>query len=107
MLNTALRWRVVPSGFLACLASVGKRPGIEGNPATRNAKHASTAPRRICARALLEIFLTLSNRGRREHRVRAAPAVSCATNAQKHAHEHTGQRRQSGIPCAMVLTLIS
>ena len=29
-------------------------------------------------------------RGRREYRVRAAPAVSCAKRAQKHAHEHTG-----------------
>src|SRR5476651_1136487 len=28
-------------------------------------------------------------RGRREYRVRAAPAVSCAKRAQKHAHEHT------------------
>jgi hypothetical protein len=27
--------------------------------------------------------------------------------AQEHAHEHTGQRRQSDIPCAMVLRLIS
>ncbi len=30
------------------------------------------------------------HRGRRESRVRAAPAVSCAKCAQKHAHEHTG-----------------
>jgi hypothetical protein len=29
-------------------------------------------------------------RGRRESRVRAAPAVSCAKDAQKNAHEHTG-----------------
>ena len=29
-------------------------------------------------------------RGRRESRVRAAPAVSCANDAQKNAHEHTG-----------------
>ena len=29
-------------------------------------------------------------RGRREYRVRAAPAVSCAKSAQKNAHEHTG-----------------
>src|SRR5512140_2078665 len=42
------------------------------------------------ARGLLENFLTLLIRGRREHRVRAAPAVSCAKRAQKHAHEHTG-----------------
>jgi hypothetical protein len=30
------------------------------------------------------------DRGRREDRVRAAPAVSCARNAQANAHEHTG-----------------
>jgi hypothetical protein len=30
------------------------------------------------------------NRGRRESRVRAAPAVSRAICAQEHAHEHTG-----------------
>jgi hypothetical protein len=29
-------------------------------------------------------------RGRRESRMRAAPAVSCATFTKKHAHEHTG-----------------
>src|ERR1700749_3276452 len=29
-------------------------------------------------------------RGRRENRVRAAPAVSCARDAQANAHEHTG-----------------
>jgi hypothetical protein len=29
-------------------------------------------------------------RGRREHRVHAAPAVSCAKHAQKNAHEQTG-----------------
>ena len=29
-------------------------------------------------------------RGRREDRVRAAPAVSCAKLHKKHAHEHTG-----------------
>jgi len=36
-----------------------------------------------------------SNRGRREDRVLAAPAVSRAICANKRAHEHTGQR---GIP---------
>ncbi len=45
-------------------------------------------------------------RGRRESRVRAAPAVSCA----KIAHgAHTSiqvQRRTSGFPCAMALRLI-
>jgi hypothetical protein len=33
---------------------------------------------------------TLSNRGRREDRVLAAPAVSRANCANKNAHEHTG-----------------
>jgi hypothetical protein len=39
-------------------------------------------------------------RGRREDRVLAAPAVSRAICANKNAHEHTGQREHSGLPCA-------
>ena len=35
-------------------------------------------------------FALSENRGRREDRVRAAPAVSCAICAKKTAHEHTG-----------------
>ena len=36
-------------------------------------------------------FIRPKNRGRREDRVRAAPAVSCANAyAKKNAHEHTG-----------------
>ena len=35
-------------------------------------------------------FLTLLIGGRREHRVRAAPAVSCAIVHKRNAHEHTG-----------------
>src|SRR5437762_1814791 len=50
---------------------------------------------------------SLENRGRRECRVRAAPAVSCAKNCTFGAHEHTGQRKHSDIPCAMALRLIS
>ncbi len=46
-------------------------------------------------------------RGRRECRMRAAPAVSCAMCTKKCAHEHTGQRRTSDIPCAMALRLIT
>src|SRR5437763_13426635 len=46
-------------------------------------------------------------RGRRECRVRAAPAVSCAKNCTVGAHEHTGERKHSDIPCAMALRLIS
>ncbi|MET3844984.1 hypothetical protein ABIE49_007062 [Bradyrhizobium sp. OAE829] len=46
-------------------------------------------------------------RGRRECRMRAAPAVSCAIVHKNAAHEHTGQRRTSDIPCAMALRLIA
>jgi hypothetical protein len=46
-------------------------------------------------------------RGRREDRVLAAPAVSRAICANKTAHEHTGQRKHSGLPCAMALRLTS
>src|SRR5438105_10736339 len=35
-------------------------------------------------------FTLLTQRGRREDRVRAAPAVSCANCTKKNAHEHTG-----------------
>jgi hypothetical protein len=48
-------------------------------------------------------FTPFENRGRREDRVRAAPAVSCA-NCAKNAHTSIQvQRRASGLPCAMVL----
>src|SRR5438046_7505147 len=47
------------------------------------------------------------NRGCRECRVRAAPAVSCAKSVHYGAHEHTGQRKHSDIPCAMALRLTS
>ena len=38
----------------------------------------------------LQKFFPLEHRGRREDRVRAAPAVSCANCTRKCAHEHTG-----------------
>ena len=47
------------------------------------------------------------SRGRREDRVLAAPTVSRAICAKENAHEHTGQREHSGLPCAMALRLTS
>jgi hypothetical protein len=44
-------------------------------------------------------------RGRRECRVRTAPAVSCAMESGC-AHEHTGSAEASGIPCVMALRLM-
>ena len=59
-----------------------------------------------CARGLLESFALSKRRGRRECRMHVAPAVSCAICTRRCAHEHTGQRRQSDIPCAMALRLM-
>src|SRR5207253_9659437 len=53
------------------------------------------------------LFALVENRGRREDRVLAAPAVSRAICANKTAHEHTGQQEHSGLPCAMALRLTS
>jgi hypothetical protein len=49
---------------------------------------------------------TLKKRGRREDRVRAAPAVSRARVDQKTHTSIQVQRKHSGLPCAMVLQLI-
>jgi hypothetical protein len=82
--------------------------GILDHPLSRvmTIECASTFSRRD-APGVLQENLTLSNRGRREDRVRAAPAVSCAI-AQNKVHmsiqvsgEHTG------LPCAMALRLTS
>jgi len=48
----------------------------------------------------------LEFRGRREDRVRAAPAVPCAIAHRENAHEHTGSAEHPGLPCAMALRLI-
>ena len=63
--------------------------------------------RRIASEVFASSFGPLRNRGRREDRVLAAPAVSRAICANKNAHEHTGQREHSGLPCAMALRLTS
>jgi hypothetical protein len=47
-----------------------------------------------------------SQEGRREDRVRAAPAVPCAKVVNKTHTSIQVQRKQSGLPCAMVLQLI-
>jgi hypothetical protein len=56
------------------------------------------------ARAVAGI-LRPQERGRRESRVRAAPAVSRAKWKRKTHTSIQVQRRQSGLPCAMVLTV--
>ncbi len=60
-----------------------------------------------CARGLQVIFATS-----RKKKVQGMPDARCTRGLVCHgsqdcAHEHTGQRRQSDIPCAMALRLIS
>ena len=67
---------------------------------------ASAFSRRDGARALRRLPPSIRTRGRRESRVRAAPAVSCAN---MHKKTHTSiqvQRRHPGLPCAMVYGLL-
>gem|GEM_PF-3613878 len=57
-----------------------------------------------CARGL-QNHSPPEERGRREDRVRAAPAVSCAMCIKRNAHEHTGEA-EAVRPCAMVYGLL-
>ena len=61
----------------------------------------------LAARSCPSFALSLSNRGSRECRMHAAPAVSCAKCAKKPHTSIQVQRRRSGIPCAMALRLTS
>src|ERR1700754_2207189 len=60
-----------------------------------------------------KFVVPLKNRGRRECRVRAAPAVSCAKSCAFGAHEHTGERRtlrhplRNGFTAYFVLSPVS
>ena len=52
--------------------------------------HAFAISRRDAPEVCNQFRTLLDNRGRREDRVRAAPAVSCAIAHKERAHEHTG-----------------
>ena len=86
-------------------------PGARAQLRTRPGRRGERACVRLlaaCFARALQIRLPLfQSRGCRECRVHAAPAVSCAKNCTVGAHEHTGQRKHSDIPCAMALRLIS
>ncbi|SDO59450.1 hypothetical protein SAMN05444050_4526 [Afipia sp. GAS231] len=84
-----------------------RKNGLPRRFAPRNdvARHPLLVSRRDAPGVLQEI-LALDIRGRREDRVRAAPAVSYAIVATRFAHEHTGLAEASGLPCAMALRLI-
>jgi hypothetical protein len=70
-------------------------------------RHETTFSRRDAPEVLQVVRATRKIRGRREDRVRAAPAISCAKMHIKKTHTSIQvQRRQSGLPCAMVLRLM-
>jgi hypothetical protein len=64
-------------------------------------------------RPRLWVTFALENRGRRESRMRAAPAVSCAKCTKECAHEHTGSAEnirpslRNGFTAYFVLSLVS
>jgi hypothetical protein len=66
----------------------------------------SAISRRICARGLYESCPS-KRRGRRECRVLAAPAISCAISAKSAHTSIQVQLEHSGIPCAVVLRLMA
>jgi hypothetical protein len=86
------------------------RAGLLRRLAPRNDVDRFTTQLRLlaahCAR-VLQIHSAPKRRGRREDRVHAAPAVPCTKGDKKTHTSIQVQRRQSGLPCAMVLQLIS
>src|ERR1700722_4926336 len=68
----------------------GGRYELRVNSRFDSHRHAFTISRRIASEVCEENALPSARRGRREYRVRAAPAVSCANCAKESAHEHTG-----------------
>ena len=111
MVNTRLPKGILTAGngigrtpIRALCRSRGAAPGWAWAWAT-TIEHGVTFSRHDLPEAC--VSLSLQKRGSRECRMRAAPAVSCANCAKESAHEHTGQRRQSDIPCAMALRLMA
>jgi len=72
------------------IGSIAAASGILDRPPTRvtTSEYGIAFSRRDLRPRLASV--TLENRGRREDRVRAAPAVSCAVAHKERAHEHTG-----------------
>jgi hypothetical protein len=97
------------------LGSITDVSGILGRPvkpgddtedvALAFAKTQLRNPAARCARVVHE-FSAPKRRGRRECRVRAAPAVSCAKLCEETHTSIQVQRKHSGIPRAMALRLI-
>jgi hypothetical protein len=110
-LSTSLRAQAKQSSLaetskLDCfVASAPRNDAVRALIRISNSKYASAFSRRDSPEGCVK-FAPLERRGRREDRVRAAPAVSCANEWKQTAHEHTGSAEASSLPCAMALRLI-
>jgi hypothetical protein len=93
----------MPAPRLALVPNISSSHHSASGPWATTIEYGIAFPRRCCVRVLCR---HPRKQGCRECRVRAAPAVSCAKCTKESAHEHTGQRRQSDIPCAMALRLM-
>jgi len=97
-------WRL---GILGRPVKPGDDGGRFGALASDPFRHAPSRSRGAMRPSFAFGFAPKEIRGRREDRVRAAPAVPCAI-AQESAHTSIQvQRRTPGLPCAMALRLIS
>ena len=76
------------------------RRGPDAGTPTHSRHQAITARPRGADSTRVFALVTLDNRGCRECRVRAAPAVSCAKLCEETHTSIQVQRRHSGIPCA-------
>jgi hypothetical protein len=86
---SAQYWRLWNTGSSACADDEGD--GLEPSlRAKRSNPSLVLDPAARSARVMLQSFAPKEIRGRRECRVRAAPAVSCAKVHKENAHEPTG-----------------
>jgi hypothetical protein len=99
------------SSTLRLLDSVTAASGILDHPPSRVMTRRRS--RGMFCPSFSKFVCPFPKRGRRECRVRAAPAVSCAICAKESAHEHTGERRtlrhplRNGFTAYFVLSPVS
>jgi hypothetical protein len=94
---------MAPRGKLDCFVARAPRNDVVGVDSDFKQQKNS---RGVMSPEVLHLAPPSKVRGRREDRVRAAPAVSCASSRGKKAHTSIQvQREHSGLPCAVVLGL--
>jgi hypothetical protein len=107
MVNARLPKRNLAAGNRGNPASYGNRTRVPKGLATQHGPQTYIRGLAAMDARVVPKIPPSKDRGRRESRVRAAPAVSCAMCT---GNAHTSiqvQRRASGLPCAMALRLIA